>query len=1659
MSWLDDAGKAFKDFFMGPPVPTKPTQPVVPTLGLPGSQPIKASDVGKNLPNVTDVLPGPRLSTDAALKRGEQVKVTQTPVQTSQKTALQRSVATSNAQIQAQNAAQIANRPKPKDLAAIGNVTKDVLQLLPRTTTSLALSAANKDSDITPNGAFQKFFLGEEKVQPMAKTAMQVSDFAVKIAKSMETPEQQKKNDFASNLARFPVVGAAALAFGGIEALNVDPMAGLVNGLKKKLIKGIGDDIVHTVIRNEMETVLRQSGRTIVDEVAFNKGLDAIAGHAASQSTLAGKIETARANTQKVMDALAPKKGVGAMPEVPQIAPSKPTPTNAADAFDDFFGAPPEKPTIAARRDAVTTKLEGKAAAQNIALPGMSQADVLASNAYSSAEREAAYQKFSAATSRSPAYLDSEDMGQFVERYAKNTKQPLADVQNQFGGSHVVGTYNEEGAMSNDELFDQFKSRFKNEQEIKATFQKANVKLTPAEQAIEKSGGIGPEYTGTPHTPVAPNFLKPTEVINPESALDEAMKITQTKPTKQSLGSKVKAGANLTYDALVAEFEPLARAEKTLLGSSPDLTMAKRFELHAGAGGIAETDLKVFEDRVLGLVRKQQEDFNAYLFLKRAEDRLVMDAEARAVGEWTAEKARAGLQALQNKLGAERYAEFERIGQAYQEVMDESLKLQVSSGRLSQEMYDKIKGMNDFYAPYKVLHYIEGGELAMTKEGISGSGRNIATTEDLTKAIKGISSEEFGVADILHESAKQIYKSRILAEKNLKMLKLAELARVDKTGEFFKAAKPTRYFRIEYKPAEAVLHQLAMQGYAMNPQLLEQQMIKVGKAIQFADEVGITVVQKNMRSSLGRATLGGIDRGGTVKLKAFISDTIAHELAHIFDTKTGEIVTKKVFGKMRDIELRLSSFINGTGFKGEMKRLINFTAPNSPDAWKSKAVEKFAEFVQLYIHDPAKARELAPNFTDFFELKLLPENKIKALVERLAEFYQKVDNLPNIRTPLKEMDDNSYLDTAIRRAFPDRKPQTGVSFGTKPREGYKIVEYLANGTVKALEVRNDIARAIQGLNTQQVGLVAKFLGFAAGPFRIGATAGNIGFQLVNALIYDPARLLKMSRYGFKNPTDIIRFPLDWIHGVSTSFFGGVGGGKSDLYTAWLKSGAVNSTIQRSLTPEAFSHTLGKKAVSIKQPLQYLASKSRWVLDSVAKLANALEEGTKITALKRGLRMEGVAVTDVGKPAVTEKVARVASEVRNYGGSPDFGRHGNTTKDTNLIFMFFNARMQGIESDIRRMAGGTGRKDQRAAWMKYLATTGIAATYLAIANRSPENKADYDKRPQYERDNNFLIPRDSYTTTSDGEKVRDYWKIPKREFDQYLSNVMDSFFDFAYDKDPTAFQEAAMSVIEGMSPVSISGRNMQERTESVFSSTNPLIKAPLEFATGRDTFRHRDVIPQNLKNVKPSEQYTKTTNPLYVKAGQATGLSPLKLQTLSRGLFAGGIDQFFPNAPEGERSAASTLPGVSRFYSAPYTDSAGFWDKINAARENTATEGMLRTREAERIYSSLRGKSLDEQNALLKQAYDKDERLYEKVIDVADDAQKGIGSEERAMKSLAVQNGERARFIVQYLKDQTDFMMDPTERLQEQNRLLEKLYNQKVVTDEVMGQLQQLQAAR
>ncbi len=938
---------------------------------------------------------------------------------------------------------------------------------------------------------------------------------------------------------------------------------------------------------------------------------------------------------------------------------------------------------------------------------------------------------------------------------------------------------------------------------------------TPSEPEIvaeTKAAPIAPEQaskiTSTPQSAA----MQPQSALAKQlqaATLDDVYKIFEPEeklkvPLKQTGINIIEA----IRTGLSSKFRPINKLAEDIsesygLTSSKDI--AGIMEQLKGSRGKGEAQIYRFDRDVSNLVKGDEKDFNAYMFLKRSLDRLRMDEKdisaaiaggdpnglnRRAVGLYTINALEPKLALLEQKLGPEKLPKFEQAATEYQRYMDDALKLQVESGRMSQDVYDAIKHDNQFYAPFKVMKYLQE---SMKPEG---TGAKVDTVADYTKAMTGITDPNFKLGDMLGAARQSILISRILADKATAMKNVAGLADID-TGKLF------------------------------------------------------------------------------------------------------------------------------------IKRLTGSEEP--PEGWAS---------VNVF-------------------------------------------------------------------------------------ENGKKVKYATNP---------DVADALQLYGNTGGGVVGSILRLASVPFKAGATALNIPFQVSN-LMADIPRQALVSKYGIKGVSDLVRYPLDLVHSFYSSMSGDLLGRENKLFLDFLDSGAAGVTIQEHLTP---------KALQFREPTTMSGAKrvALNVLYSPAEFSAAIEQTSKILGVKRAMRIHGVQ----SGAELAKQIPEAVTEIRRFSGSPDFGRQGKfvETARLNLLYMFLNARIQGSVADIGRLTGRDGAKTAATTWAKVGTAIGIPTAYLYYMNNSSEFKDDYDKRPQQEKDNYWLIPKATFITNDQSEKMRDYWRIPKRESSKWIANMTESALDFAQKRDPKSFANFGVKMLEDISPVNIQGNTAQERLESVGASLNPVIKGPLEVATGRDMYRHRQLVPDTMKKASPEEQYTERTADAFKKLAVAMPdvapeflRSPIMLENITRNLTAGLFTQFLQRKPTEGRTPLQNAALLQRFQAVPYTDNAEFTKQMDQLERESADEYLKRHREATAIMDANKGKSLPDTMRTMP----KDPKLMHQVVDLWLSKQNGATPQDR--KLIALPAKQRAEFISK--------MLAPLSAEEKQKKILE-LSKRRVLTETVFQEM-------
>jgi hypothetical protein len=216
------------------------------------------------------------------------------------------------------------------------------------------------------------------------------------------------------------------------------------------------------------------------------------------------------------------------------------------------------------------------------------------------------------------------------------------------------------------------------------------------------------------------------------------------------------------------------------------------------------------------------------------------------------------------------------------------------------------------------------------------------------------------------------------------------------------------------------------------------------------------------------------------------------------------------------------------------------------------------------------------------------------------------------------------------------------------------------------------------------------------------------------------------------------------------------------------------------------------------------------------------------------------------------------------GYLDFARGGSVAKALNSGLPFFNAAIQGTRGLFR------AAKQNKKLFGAKVFQIGSMAYGLAMANMSLFGD-DYDDVPDYEKDNNWIFMTNSTFIDSNGEERRHYIRIAKDQGQRAFAKIFENWA-----RKNMGLPVDHISIIEevsGILPI-IPGEDLPPTVEMVLGySVNK------DFWIKEDIWKGPDVLPQ--------EEYNKYTPEVYVKLGEVTGKSPVRLQYAAKQLFTRG----------------------------------------------------------------------------------------------------------------------------------------------------------------------------
>lgn len=619
-----------------------------------------------------------------------------------------------------------------------------------------------------------------------------------------------------------------------------------------------------------------------------------------------------------------------------------------------------------------------------------------------------------------------------------------------------------------------------------------------------------------------------------------------------------------------------------------------------------------------------------------------------------------------------------------------------------------------------------------------------------------------------------------------------------------------------------------------------------------------------------------------------------------------------------------------------------------------------------------------------------------------------------------------------------------VPDGTTAGKGNEIVNYLDDGKKMNLEVPKDIADSISGLTVQGQSQIIKGLKYAAKPFRAGVTTMNLGFQVVN-LMFDTLRTATTSKMRISNPIDAMKFSYDFAHSFVTAM-GGNTMYASKLYKRAEKAGVFSGTVQKGYFKDYGK--IDTKKFSNYSKLKKL--KKLNVVDWFGDIGQAIEETNKILGFKRGQKL-----IKKGKLSPEE----LLYEVRNYAGSPDFARAGTATPETNVLFMFSNARIQGLSADLKRLTGyAGGGKEAAKAWVSAATLLGAPVAYNAMRNNA-QYQDDYKKLTDWEKRNYIIIFKEdhikdgngNFVLDEEGNKIRDAFRIPVRDTLGAVKNMVENTVDYAYEQENLQdnILKYFVDTTEEFMPLNISGDTLSEKLESVGASTNPLIRTPLEYATGRDFFRHRATLPEYIDGVEtielPPELQAKDSTPdFYKNLGAVLNQSPLKLEQSADAFGAKIFSQFAKTDQRGNVVSR-------RFKKSPYTElNREEMKELDEANQAEAIDKFHENTQARTIWESIREKSPKEQSRYmgdLKKEGILTKTLSDRVKKLKQRDEQNLNARDYKLLDLGIATGARAESMFKILEEMNE---------EQRKAQLDEWKKKKVMSKTVYSQIKKLQ---
>lgn len=694
----------------------------------------------------------------------------------------------------------------------------------------------------------------------------------------------------------------------------------------------------------------------------------------------------------------------------------------------------------------------------------------------------------------------------------------------------------------------------------------------------------------------------------------------------------------------------------------------------------------------------------------------------------------------------------------------------VDSGNMSQETYDKIIEQNPHHISYKRV---------MDDNGIGQDFFAKPKFTDAKSPIKKIRGSERDIQNIFVSTLEDVSRILDTAERNKVARSVANLK--DILPEYIQDKKPA----MEKRTAKVKVTYDAK----MRSQLEE--------AIKYFGRTFKNV--KSIKTPTGYALGSYSEEEKEVRKKLGSQDrTLAHEVGHMLDFAL-------------DVENQIK---NDSKIMQEIKTLAE-------DRFKSTVTLQDGEYITEEGENTEKYKKYVRSnkeaIANAFDLYFTSRDYVKRVAPETAKF---IDNLfkgeyaflneirPSSETATEEIEQDVWT------------PSRNKPYGN-------VIQYFENGKPKFVEVTKPVMDAVEGMNSQEIDFVNKFLTGSATMLRTGATI-TPEFAIRNFIRDQESATIYIKNY---NPF------IDGVRGLM-NVLGKKVTGKNETYDEWVKAGGAFGSYME----------LNEKSVN-KALKEFVGEGSR--MRSIFSYANPLKLAEDFSSIFEQATRLGMYTRSKMNGADAMEAALEARE-----GTLDFGRSGSLGRKYNRILPFFNAGIQGVDKMVRTFRDHPYLSSVKAIGTMTIPQLALTGYYLYFA--PDDDREEYLNIPQFQKDFFFCF------------KLGQNWvRIPKDFTLGYVfGSVPERFLTWAYqNKKPEGkdLAEMALTLFGSVSPVN-----------NPTDALPPIFRTAIEDIANYSFFRNQHIYPEYLNELEPSLRANKFNSETSIWLGEKLNMSPAKI---------------------------------------------------------------------------------------------------------------------------------------------------------------------------------------